>query len=615
VSEPVSVSARATLRVTPEALWHFLRDTDRLNRAVGLPPVRFVPKPGPEKRGHYDAQARFLGVTLAYEEFPFDWVEGRYYRVVRRFESGPMEEVGGGIRLAPVEGGTELEVFARIVPRTWFGAFLARNVLAKKANRDVLEYARAFEEHMLQPGRVPPPGLPPSSLVNPEVLSARLAAVKVEGPAEPLRRHLETAADLDVVRMRPFELADRWGEDRLRVLRYFLHATRAGVLDLAWSVLCPNCRVATQRILTLAEMKSQSHCETCRIGFGADFAASVEARFAVNPGIRRARETTYCIGGPANTPEVMAQLRLEPGERRREEVPLRAGVVRVRCYQAPGFAALRVGPRGAEGLEVGCEEDGIRVSEAAPREGLVRVNLENRLGVEALVVVERESWKESAATAALVTSLQEFRDLFPSEAVAPGEEVGVASLAVLFTDLKGSTELYQKVGDPKAFAFVQNHFRYLVECVARHRGGVVKTMGDAVMATFAGGRDALEAAVAMQRSWAAFRREQGDYGAVALKVGIHLGPSIAINNAGRLDFFGTTVNMAARVQGQSAGDDVVFTQALGEDPDVRAYLEGEGFERETLRVSLKGLEGDHTLTRLWPCRGRVKTASAGAPGA
>ena len=102
--------------------------------------------------------------------------------------------------------------------------------------------------------------------------------------------------------------------------------------------------------------------------------------------------------------------------------------------------------------------------------GTVALEVENDLPVEALLVIERETWKQQAATAVEVTSLQEFRDLFPSDAVAPGQEMAIASLAVLFTDLKGSTDLYQRAGDPRAFSFVQNHFRYLTETVASCRG-------------------------------------------------------------------------------------------------------------------------------------------------
>jgi class 3 adenylate cyclase len=126
----------------------------------------------------------------------------------------------------------------------------------------------------------------------------------------------------------------------------------------------------------------------------------------------------------------------------------------------------------------------------------------------------------------------------------------------------------------------------------------------------------VEAAVEMQRDWDAFRNERFntagrralgmeqrskyDFDQVALKIGIHMGPAIAINNAGRLDYFGTMVNKAARVQAQSVGDDVVFSLAVAEDPEVRRYLAGTGLKEEVVSVSLKGLEGDHVLHRIRP---------------
>jgi adenylate cyclase len=587
VASPIVITDRAAIRVPPRDLWTFLSDTERMNRAVDLPAVEFLPIPDRSKKGHYRAETRWLGMKLSYEELPFEWVEGRYYRVERRYGSGPMERIIGGLRFLPSADGTELEVFADILPRTWVGAMVAGRV-GRNAVQGILDLARALERHAADPAREPAPALPPPGTVHADVLDSRLAQVKAGGPVAKLRGHLLEAGDLEVVRMRPFELADRWGQDRMKVLLLFLYAARSGVLDLAWDVLCPNCRMPSRRIQTLAQMKSEAHCDTCDVKYGADFARSVEVRFTVNPAVREARRETFCIGGPANMPDIVAQLRLEPGEVRKEPFAL-PGPLRVRCYQAPGIVPL-------EGTKVRIEADGVRVAPGEP--GVLEVT--NTLGVEALVVVERETWQGTAATAALVTSLQDFRDLFPSEAVAPGEEIGISSLAVLFTDLKGSTDLYQKLGDPKAFAFVQNHFRYLVETVTRHRGGVVKTMGDAVMATFASGRDALEAAVEMQKGWEAFRRGHGDHAGVSLKVGLHQGTAIAINNSGKLDFFGTTVNMAARVQAKSVGDDVVFTQAIEDDPQVRAYLASEGGRRETMTVPLKGLGGEHTLIRSRP---------------
>jgi class 3 adenylate cyclase len=579
VRPPVDVSLHAQIPLPPADVWAFLADTDRLNRLVDLPSIRFRPPADPEQKGHYRAETHVFGMLVTYEEFPFEWVEPRWYRVLRRFDGGPLEEIEIGVRLTPTAGGTDLETFGRLVPRSWLASLAAKG-LGRKAGEDVIRAVREYAD------RSKPAPLAPGA-ANDALLEARLDPAKVPGPVERLRRHLREGSDLEVLRMRPFELADRWGEGRQAVLRMFLHAARTGAVDLSWTVLCPTCRVAASRAPALSSLKSKVHCDTCRIDFGADLASSMEARFAVNPAVRRARTETFCIGGPANMPQIAVQLRLGAGETRREPFAPPSGALRARCFQAPGIHPLT-------GTRLVCATSGFRVEPGEP--GVLEVR--NELPGEALVVVERETWKESAATAAQVTSLQDFRDLFPAEAVAPGEELGISSLAVLFTDLKGSTDLYRRVGDGRAFAFVQGHFRLLVETAAAHRGGVVKTMGDAIMATFASARDALEAGVDMQRHWEEFRRRRPEGEGMALKVGVHQGPSIAINNGGRLDYFGTTVNLAARVQGKAGGGELVFTRALAEDPEARAWLESERLSPKPFTAALKGLEGEHELYRL-----------------
>ncbi|HEX7896887.1 MAG TPA: DUF5939 domain-containing protein [Planctomycetota bacterium] len=597
MAAPILLTAKTPVSLSPEKVWAFLSDTDRMNRAIDLPAVRFVPIRDQALTGHYKAETHVMGMLVEYEEYPWDWVEPRYYQMRRRFKSGPIEEVRGGIRIEPTSSGSDLEAWASITPRGWLGRLAARSI-GKKAGREIVSFVRAFEAHSHGPDVVENPGRPPRDQVSPEILDSRLSRTGVPGPSERLKRHLLEASDLDVLRMRPFALADQWGEDRTSTLRYFLHAARAGVMDLAWSVLCPSCRVATSKTKTLSAVKSKAHCETCRIEFGADLAKSVEVRFSVNPAVRRARTETYCVGGPANMPDILCQLRLEPGERRKETLVLAPGTLRVRSFQAPGIRELKVGKTGASSLVARCRADGLELTPAEVAAGTVTLEVENDLPGEALLVIERELWKEKAATAAQVTSLQEFRDLFPADAVAAGEELAVASLAVLFTDLKGSTDLYQREGDPRAFSFVQSHFRYLTEMVASSRGGVVKTMGDAIMATFGSARDAVEAAVRMQRGWADFQEGRPEGQGILLKVGVHHGASIAINNGGRLDYFGTTVNMAARVQGQATGGDVILTSYLADDPEVKAYLIREGLASEESRAWLKGLSGEHRLLRI-----------------
>ena len=93
-----------------------------------------------------------------------------------------------------------------------------------------------------------------------------------------------------------------------------------------------------------------------------------------------------------------------------------------------------------------------------------------------------------------------------------------------------------------------------------HDGAVVKTIGDAVMASFGDPANAVKAALAMQARIADHE--------LVLKLGVHVGPSVVVNLNDRLDYFGSTVNMAARLQGQSQGGDIVLSRAVADDPAV-----------------------------------------------
>jgi class 3 adenylate cyclase len=189
-------------------------------------------------------------------------------------------------------------------------------------------------------------------------------------------------------------------------------------------------------------------------------------------------------------------------------------------------------------------------------------------------------------TALEVVSLQAFRDLFAEATLRPGDEAAVGQVALLFTDLRGSTALYERVGDAVAFNIVRDHFAFLAGIVRDHDGAVVKTIGDAVMASFGDPADAVKAALAMQARIADFNRSHGAGGELVLKVGIHVGSSVMVSLNERLDYFGSTVNMAARLQGQSEGGDIVLSRSVAEDPAVKPLLAGVPARLES--VPLKG---------------------------
>ena len=98
--------------------------------------------------------------------------------------------------------------------------------------------------------------------------------------------------------------------------------------------------------------------------------------------------------------------------------------------------------------------------------------------------------------------------------------------------------------------------------IGRHHGGIVKTIGDAVMAVFSNCADACAAAQQMFEGIAAANKIFPDENQLVLKAGLHVGPCLAVNANERLDYFGTTVNLAARLADFSRGGELAVSDEV-----------------------------------------------------
>jgi class 3 adenylate cyclase len=256
---------------------------------------------------------------------------------------------------------------------------------------------------------------------------------------------------------------------------------------------------------------------------------------------------------------------------------------------------------------------GADATTAGPESAADTVRIENRSARPLIAIVESRAWVADALTADRMTALQTFRDLFSEDVLRPGDEVSIGRVTLLFSDLRGSTALYQKIGDATAYQLVRDHFAFLAKTIRNHQGAIVKTIGDAVMAAFIRPEDGLGAAIAIQREVAAFnqahpladRGVEGD--AIAIKLGLHQGPCIVVNLNDRLDYFGSTVNLAARLQGQSLGGEIVLSGDLAEDPAVAPLLvslAAEGFPAKQDQAALKGFAEPFGFYRLTLASGR-----------
>ena len=184
---------------------------------------------------------------------------------------------------------------------------------------------------------------------------------------------------------------------------------------------------------------------------------------------------------------------------------------------------------------------------------------------------------------------QTFRDIYRTDTLCVTQRLKITSLTFLFTDLKGSTELYERVGDLIAYDLVQAHFKLLHEIVAAEGGAVVKTMGDAVMASFPTPNRAVAAALRMREAIRDLNAE------MLLKIGIHEGPCLAVMLNERQDYFGQTVNIASRVQGIAESQAIFATGRVIGNSDASRVLETSGITPTVRRHSLRGIANEVTI--------------------
>jgi class 3 adenylate cyclase len=579
-----------TYRVTPDRLWPLFANTDSLNREVGLPPVDYKFERQEQGGTRIRARARAVGLNMEWEEPPWEWTWPRHYSVKRVFTKGPFKEFRANFEAFSEGGGTRVKVSIDFEPNGLIGSVIA-STAAKKSVNDMFEAARNFERFLLGNAPSPYPKRYGKAVVEGTQLIGALKRLSdfpvKKALVERLGRFVAEEVDEHVRDVRPFRLADDWREDRIEVLRLCLWATRAGLLDLRWHVICPVCHGSKRDLDTMRKLTVKDECESCNVNFGLDMERRVEARFTPNRAIRSVGTTKFCFGGPMNTPHVVMQGIVDAGQTRTLTLDFPHGAYLVRRGGSLAAIPLTVGPGPTEAAVT--VEDGAEAAITLAPNG--RLAVRNARSTPVKISIERvEKEEEQAATAAIVTTLQEFRDLFATEALAPGVELAIGSLALLFSDLKGSTAMYDKIGDAPAYAIVRRHFEFMVERVRRLQGAVVKTMGDAVMAVFRSPLDAVRCALVIQREW----KEPS----VGIKIGVHAGPCIAVTSTDYLDYFGSTVNIAARTQAQSVGGDIVISDPVLKTTGVQAAIDEMGAHESTFSAALKGFETQFTLHRI-----------------
>jgi class 3 adenylate cyclase len=441
--------------------------------------------------------------------------------------------------------------------------------------------------------------------------------------ADAIRLAVENGQDHELNRINVLDFAKRSGLDEERVISGFLHASRLGLFDLTWNVLCPGCGGVLGAHSTLKSLSPDDyHCGLCACGYEASVDEQVEVAFTVSPRVRR-----IAAHDPNTLPvwEYYKQMFWSSGidfdeadvatladEVTLDILELPAGEKAVLSLVLPKEFIIVFEPvtHSAQFIDVQGEPTKERqqlslVYNKTPtptggtrtmRPGPLRLSLENQADVRTLPsvfiagdVMHRLIGKRKPfLTAKRMLSNQTFRDVFKADNLSVDQRLKITSLTFLFTDLKGSTALYERVGDLAAFDLVRAHFHALLEIISSEKGAVVKTIGDAVMATFIKPEHAIVAGLRMRAAMDALNVARGTEDLV-VKIGIHEGPCLAVMLNERQDYFGQTVNIAARVQSLSTSQEIHITGPVIESPAVAAILEREAIKPIQKQAALRGI--------------------------
>jgi class 3 adenylate cyclase len=462
--------------------------------------------------------------------------------------------------------------------------------------------------------------------INEKLLDERLAALESARAWSPrvvskLESHIRSAEDAGLLRINPLTFAAEKGLAEEEAIDLFLHASALGLFDMNWILICPVCSCVIDSFRALKSLDSHCRCTNCHVDMVAALDDMIAVTFMVNPTVRRIAyhdPETLSVEDyrfrfrsaeeglmPDGTPFLRMKEALNkgltfiaPGETVTMQVETEAGALRGSSFDIDaGFLFIidPALPAAEQRIELRCDENSCEPGGGNIPPGKITFVIESAAAkrfefgiIQMPPNVDRPPPLHFAPflSGKRLLTTQTFRDLFRSEVIGANEGIGVKDIALLFTDLKGSTALYDRIGDLNAFALVQQHFEQLQSVTARHHGAIIKTIGDAIMAAFLDPADAVEAALDMRREIAVFNERQPDK-ALILKIGVHKGAAIAVTLNDRLDYFGQTVNIAARVQNLADADEIFVSQDVYDSHDVKSKL--AAFAVEPRDAQLRGV--------------------------
>ena len=497
------------LASSPEALWPFVSNTDRLNRAIGLSSVKFTTEKNIDGKLEKFGSFKIGPLSISWLEHPFEWIEAQKMGILRSFHTGPFKLFSSIVSLERLPGGgTRLRHAIKILPRNLLGVAVAKFELGRKAKNNLTRVYKQIDRFIQQTdSRIAdafegPTKTSTSRITRINQRRDQMIAMGADSDeALSFASLIGSLSPQAAAKIRAIPLADKLTITAEKSIELCLMAASVGMLQLAWDLICPTCRAPAGGKSLLSQIARHSHCEACDVDFATDLGNAVELVFSVSKDITDFDDNTYCVGGPYHAPHVVVQTIIPAGEQVSFNTTLPVGSYVLRGPDLLHNVSLTITDRFAPStvsLDLRPTTDLLASDLASSlRAGGQVIRLNNQYPREIVVRLERTTARNDLVTAAHAATVPLFRSLFPDQIIQSGVVLQSEHLCVLVTNLSDASSLYDGVDEATAYQWLMQQLESQVGIVALNRGTLVKTLGEGIVAVFQDSGDAFAAASAI----------------------------------------------------------------------------------------------------------------------
>jgi len=605
-SYPFSYSWQIHSAGTPLQLWPYISDTNRFFKDVGQLPVQEAMISHDLPRHFAQLEYDHLRRADIWQEQPYRWEAPHYLKIFRDYQRGPYEELSIKIELTPLltkkQNGTNILITFEGKSRGLMGSLRTKTHFSKAFKQRLKNVIKRYDESIA------------TQQLPKKKTSSLLLSFKNPGKWRELRKKLASASNEPIISRRiidllrysdeqdlkeiePLKLSELWAFPLHRVLETAYHAVILNILNMEWKQVCPRCRRTLKVSRRLFEISHSHYCNHCGDTMELDLNNTTQVIFKSHPLVRKISDNEYCVSGPQHRPHVIMQQYVKPGAKHFVNLMLPDGKYRVRTDTLDRDIHVRPDMKGLDNVTLTLEEGEKEKGETllSPQSDMI---VKNKADHPLLISIEDRRWTNYGVSAGEVTSQQLFRECFPKEYLRQSEKMKCEDLTVLFTDLIDSSSIYSDSGDEEAINTVMDHFEVLRKIIREERGAIVKTIGDAIMAVF---REPASAVRAYQRAQKFFFDSGESDTLIRLKGGLHHGNCYAVTLNNRIDYFGNTVNFAARLVEKASRDELVISSKTLYNPHLERFLDQDDIycKIDSFSSKLKGFGDEkYTIKRL-----------------